>query len=91
MTEHQPGYTPRQITATQAMSRVQDVKDLLENEDYDEANLERAQLYADVLFTLAHVSYAAHVREIRRLAGIALEAFEIPIVRNRDAQQSQSG
>lgn len=77
--------TPQHIGPTQAMSRLEELKSLIESEDYAEAAKERAQLCMDVLFSIANASGYADKAEMRRLAGIALESYEIPMVR---AQQT---
>lgn len=77
--------TPQRIGPTQAMTRLDEIKALVGCEDYAEAAKERAQLCMDVLYSIHTASGYADKAEMRRLAGIALESYEIPIVR---AQQT---
>jgi hypothetical protein len=78
MTEKQ-GYKPSRITATQARSRYQDIQDLVNSEDFEEAQLERSQLYLDTLYSIANAPTMADKLELKRLAACALAAFEIHI------------
>lgn len=80
MTRETSSYTPRRVTLGEARSRVQDVKDLVDAEDYHEAMLERNQLLLDVLYSIADAPTMADKRELKRLAAVALTAFDIPIV-----------
>lgn len=85
MTTQQQGYKPRSITATQAEARVRDVRELVQIGDAEEAAMECAQLYLDILHTLAHAPTYAYVTEIRRLATLGLDAFEIQTVASHDS------
>jgi hypothetical protein len=77
MTGRTSKVTPTHIGPTQALTRLQEVKDLNDNQEYVEASLERDELAMDVLYSIHHASGYADKAEMRRLAGIALEAFEI--------------
>jgi uncharacterized tellurite resistance protein B-like protein len=78
MTRKTTRVTPTHIGPTQALARLQEVKDLNDNQEYVEAAQERDELAVDVLYSIHHASGYADKAEMRRLAGIALEAFEIP-------------
>jgi hypothetical protein len=79
MTEKQ-GYSPARITATQARARYHDIRELAEEPHSQEsAQLERTELYLDVLYSIANAPTMADKVELKRLAGVALAAFEIPI------------
>lgn len=70
-------FTPSHITVTQALVRVGEIRDLMAEGDIEAVEVERTQLYLDTLFSITYTPNYTDKRELRQLAGIALEAFEI--------------
>lgn len=67
---------PSNITLTQALSRVEDIRELAKINDKEEAVREQQQLFMDVLHTIAQAPTMADKRELKRLAGVALEGYD---------------
>lgn len=72
--------TPSRITIAQAEARLRDIADLVKINHLVAASRDRAQLSMDVLYSIQNAPTIADKRELKRLAGVALEAYEIPIV-----------
>lgn len=78
---------PQYITVRDAQNRLQDIKDLVESDEEgtnEMAQIDRAHLYLNVLYSIATAPAIADKREMKRLAVIALEAMEIPITPRAD-------
>ena len=71
------GYEPGTVTVTQALGRLEDIRGLMRDGDVGLAEVERTQLYLDILYSLAHSWDFSHKRDMRKLAGIGLDAFRV--------------
>lgn len=67
------------ITSTIAQNRIGGIRQLVSEGQFQHAQLERSKLYLETLYSIANAPAMADKTEMRKLAAIALAAFEIRI------------